>query len=331
MDWRTSKAFSNPHEKSRNDQKEGSEKPNSFRKHLVKTQEETPDIVFESLLAKTHFQVLKVSFSLLEASLKLFGLFEKGKKNTLDIRLDEKEFRFSSLPLEFDGVKILFLTDLHLGLGCGLKDRIIEVVREIDVDLCLIGGDYRYGLTMPVSPVLEEMREIIESINTPMGIYGVRGNHDPLELVPALEEMGILMLMNSSVTISKGEQQIYLAGVDDPFHYKAHDLDRAFKKVSEEEFSIFMAHTPQLNDEAERFGADFYLCGHTHNSQIKIPWVSPLVAWAHGIQNKFFYGEWRNKRMKGYTGAGVGASGVKVRFRCPPEIGILTLKRKVKN
>ena len=297
-------------------------------KHIIRFNEEIPEMIFDSWFAKKRFQFTIFIYSLLEVCLKFSGLYARGNKNSFKIRLDRKEFHFASLPHAFDGVRIIFLTDLHLGLDCGLKDKIIEVLQEVDADLCLIGGDYKYGPRVPVSPVLEEMQEIVQSINTHLGVFGVRGNHDPIDLVAGLEKMGIHMLMNSSVSIKKDKQEIYLAGVDDPFHYKTHDLNEAFRNVPEGKFSIFMAHTPQLHVEAESFQADFYLCGHTHNNQIQIPWVNYLVSWIHGIGKRYCYGKWFNKRMAGYTGAGVGSSGVKVRFRCPPEIGILTLKRK---
>lgn len=323
-----SKNLSAFQKESRVSQAKDSKKVHKPRKHIVRVKEGVPEIVFESWVEKKRFQFMDAGFAFLEAGLKFFGLYERGRKNSFNIRLDKKEFHFASLPHEFDGLKILFLTDLHLGLACGLKEKIIEAARNVDADLCLFGGDYRYGPRTPLRPVLEEMRDIVEVINTPLGLYGVRGNHDPVELVSGLEKIGIRMLMNSSIPVKKGGQEIYLAGVDDPFHYKAHDLEEAFKNVPKGKFSIFMAHTPQLSFDVESFEPDFYLCGHTHNGQIRIPWLNHWVHWIHGTQQEVIYGKWLNNRIVGYTGAGVGASGVKVRFRCPPEIGVLTLKCK---
>ena len=85
---------------------------------------------------------------------KATGLYAQGVRNTLDIRLQQETFHFATLPPAFDGFRILLLTDLHLDGLDELTPTIIDKIKDLEVDLCLIGGDFRmeiYGAIAPSS------------------------------------------------------------------------------------------------------------------------------------------------------------------------------------
>jgi predicted MPP superfamily phosphohydrolase len=115
--------------------------------------------------------------------------------------------------------------------------------------------------------------------------------------------------------------------VDEIFYSRRHDLKKAFEAVPKGAFSLFLGHSPDIYAEVEAYGAHLYLCGHTHQGQIRFPWIGPVFT-NTVAPRKFSDGYWQFKNLIGYTGAGVGSGVHLVRFLCPPEIAVITLRRK---
>lgn len=269
--------------------------------------------------------MIKVNEFLLIYFLKAVGLYERGYRNALSLNVRHEDLSFPNLPDNFHNLRILFMSDLHIGGMEELPDIIVEKIRNIEVDLCLLGGDYRFCFAYPDVPFLDGLEKIISSVRAPMGIYGVMGNHDDPDSIPAIERLGLQMLLNTSVPLERGGQTIHLVGVNDPYFYRTHDVKKAFQRVPKEAFSLCVSHTPDVYEEAEERGADLYLCGHTHHGQIRFPWLGALFTLSSAPRN-FAEGLWKHKNMTGYTGPGAGASAPTVRFLCPPEIHVFTLK-----
>ncbi len=257
---------------------------------------------------------------------KMLRIFEEGKKNALDIRLQEKNFTLSKLPQEFDGFRILFIADFHLDGLDGLTDKLIDVVRNIEVDLCLLGGDIRMKLYGPILPSIRELRKVIPYIQASDGVLGVLGNHDCIEMIPDLEEAGVVMLVNEAWPIARGQSRIWVAGVDDPHYYKLDDARQACRDIPDQAFTIFLAHSPEAYKKASLENVDLYLCGHTHGGQICFPDQRPVITNSRAPRHTSA-GEWRFKEMLGYTTRGIGASSIPLRFNCPGEVCLITLHR----
>jgi hypothetical protein len=166
---------------------------------------------------------------------------------------------------------------------------------------------------------------VVRQIHSRDGIYGVLGNHDCVEMIPFLEEFGVRVLMNESIRIRKGGSEICLIGVDDPHYFRCDDVGQAFRDVPESAFAVFVSHSPEVYAEAERHGARLYLCGHTHCGQIQIPWLGLLFTHSRSPKS-LCSGLWNYGGMVGYTTAGVGVSGVPVRYLTSGEVTLLTLK-----
>lgn len=257
---------------------------------------------------------------------RFLGLYEKGQANALDIKLINKDFSFTSLPEEFDGYRILYMTDLHLDGLEGLTEKLIKTVRETEADLCLLGGDLRMKLFGPIAPSVRELRKVTSHINAPDGVLGVLGNHDCIEMIPDLEEAGVIMLINEAWPIERGPGRIWVAGVDDPHYYKLDDARQACREIPDDGFTIFLAHSPETYKKANLEKADLYLCGHTHGGQMCLPNKRPVFTNSRAPRWTSV-GEWRFQDMLGYTSRGVGASSVPVRFNCPAEVCLITLRQ----
>jgi predicted MPP superfamily phosphohydrolase len=263
--------------------------------------------------------------AVLRPGLRLTGLRSRGEKNALSPVIREIRLGYDTLPEEFCGFKILHLSDIHADGLAGLAECIRDRVHGLQVDLCVLTGDYRYASSGTCRNVYPNMETILSGVAARYGILGILGNHDVSEEIPELERMGVRMLINGAYELRKGRDHVWVIGVDDPHYYGCDDLPGALRDVPRHAFKILLVHTPELIEEAEQQGIHLYLCGHTHGGQICLPWLGPVFANAH-CARKFTRGVWKHGNLQGYTSPGVGASGVPVRFFCPPEIGLIELR-----
>ena len=138
-------------------------------------------------------------------------------------------------------------------------------------------------------------------------------------MVPALEEMGVRMLLNESVAIRRGEQAIHIAGIDDAHFYRVDNIEKSASDIDFDAFAILLSHTPEIYRQAAHAGFRLTLSGHTHGGQLCLPGSIPLTLDSN-LPRKYGAGAWEFGGMAGYTSVGVGTSIVAVRLNCPPEI-----------
>jgi len=157
-------------------------------------------------------------------------------------------------------------------------------------------------------------------------IYGVLGNHDTIRMVPGLEDMGIQMLLNENHAIERGNQRIYLAGIDDAHFYRVDNIEKAATGILLGNFSILLSHTPEVYQQASYADFSLLLSGHTHGGQICLPGRIPITL-DSVLPRHMGSGAWEYRDMVGYTSVGAGSSIVPVRFNCPPEITLHRLRQ----
>lgn len=266
----------------------------------------------------------RVLCTMLRVALRLTGLRQRGERNALTPVIRELRLTYANLPESFCGFKLLHLTDLHADGVMGLADAISERLRDLEVDLCVMTGDYRFEVRGPCHGIYPPMEQILKSVNARLGVVGILGNHDVSEEIPALERLGVRMLINEALEVRRGCASVWVIGVDDPHYYGCDDLPAALSNVPAEAFKILLVHTPEIIAEAEASGIALYLCGHTHGGQVCLPLIGPVITKAN-CSRAYARGVWTYKTLQGYTNPGVGTSGIPVRFFCPPEIGLVEL------
>ncbi|RMG29144.1 MAG: metallophosphoesterase [Gammaproteobacteria bacterium] len=255
--------------------------------------------------------------------LRLAGLHARGRRNARRIALRHHRVALTGLPGVFAGYRILHLSDLHLDLAPDLPAAIARAVRGVDCDCCVLTGDFRALTFGPWQASVEGLAQVLEALAAP--VYAVLGNHDSLCMVPAMEAMGVRVLLNESTCLERGGEKLVLAGVDDPHFHRAHDIDTALREVPPGAVRILLAHSPECWLEAARAGVDLYLCGHTHGGQICLPGGIPILRQA-ACPRALTRGPWRWGRMQGYTSPGTGSSVIDVRLNCPPEVTLHELR-----
>lgn len=248
-----------------------------------------------------------------------------GLRNALDVRVENVELLFGHLPKGFDNVRILFVTDLHLDGTVSLADKVLSIIGDIDYDYCILGGDYTYGRNADPNRIYSQIERIAELLRKKSRVFGILGNYDLYRIAELLEGHGVEMLINEAICIERKGDKLYLAGMDDPSHYKADDIVITDGNAWNGAFKIMVCHSPAKYKESARAGYSLYLAGDTHGGQICLP--GGFVAFCGPTAGrKMASGKWSYNGMIGYTSRGVGTSRIKMRYYCPPEITVITLR-----
>lgn len=276
-------------------------------------------------LLRLHPENMEPLMSVLDLALRALGLADRGRRNAADYRLERIEHTLPGLPEAFDGFTILHLSDIHADRLTEDAGRLEALLGTSPCDLAVFTGDYRFDTHGDYTRCLTRMASLVAALRCAHGILGILGNHDFIEIVPLLERLGIRMLLNESWTLERAGQRLCVAGVDDPHYYAGDDLGRALVGKRDADTVVLLAHSPELYRQASAAGVHLYLCGHTHGGQICLPGgFAPIVNAA--CPRRLTRGAWRYQGMRGYTARGTGASGLPVRFWCPPEVTLHTLR-----
>jgi predicted MPP superfamily phosphohydrolase len=238
--------------------------------------------------------------SVIRIALKLMGLYWRGRRNAEQIQVRHNHISMKTLPSQFDGFSLLHISDLHVEMNEGAMRCLTELLPELTYDVCVLTGDYRGATFGPFDAALEGLARVRSHLKEP--VYGVLGNHDTIRMIPGLEEMGIRMLLNECENILRGDQLIYLAGIDDAHYYRVDNIEKAASEIPDNGFSILLSHTPEIYRQAAHAGFDLLLSGHTHGGQICLPGSIPVTL-DSVLPRHMGSGPWKHRDMVGYTSA----------------------------
>ena len=257
--------------------------------------------------------------------LRALGIYARGVRNALDIRIVHRTFRFAGLPAAFDGYRILHITDPHFDSHAGLTKALIDTVGNHNVDLCIMTGDYRAETHGPYRQVIGDFAALTEAISADDGVVATLGNHDCAAMVPAMEALGITVLNNELIALQRGTDEIVIAGIDDVHRFATQGANDTLK-AAPSCFRIAAVHSAEIADAAAAAGFSLYLCGHSHGGQIAWPGGHPIFTGLKRLTH-LSRGVWELAGMTGLTGSGAGVCGLPVRYNTRSEVSIVTLQR----
>ena len=259
----------------------------------------------------------------------VIGLKATGTRNALDIRLEQIEFAFENLPQAFDGTRILFITDLHIDSLQGLSEKVINIINGLDYDFCVLGGDYSFKYGINIEAARSKMKDITNVLTAKSRVFAILGNHDKYSMAEFLHELGVEMLIDENTALDNNGEKLYLTGLDEFYLENDDDVELADQGIRQGAFKIMLCHASERFRQIACAGYSFMLTGHTHGGQVCLP-GGFAPATSSTAPYKMAKGKWKYDDMSGYTSRGVGVTAVLVRFNCPPEITVITLKRKMK-
>jgi uncharacterized protein len=241
-------------------------------------------------------------------------------------------------PERLNGFTIALLSDFHFDPYFSVHPlrAAVPMVNDLRPDLIALTGDFvtlpEVGDEKKAAHGADPCARILREMKAPHGLWAVLGNHDeytdPAYVTRALEAENIRVLVNHSEAIERDGARIWLAGVNDVLAGTA-DLPKTLSRVPAAEAVVLLAHEPDFADEAARFPIDLQLSGHSHGGQVRLPLLPPL--YLPDLGRKYFWGKYRVGRLNLYTNAGLGTVMVPVRWNCPPEITLLTLRGAAKS
>ena len=264
-------------------------------------------------------------------ALEATGLLGRMARPVLRPRVRELVLWFDGLPPAFDGYRVLQIADPHFDALEGLGPAIAQTVRGLTVDLCVLTGDFRGADHGPFHQreILGDLAAIMDTVAASDGFLAILGNHDTHDMALAFEhELGLRVLVNEHVPISRKDAQIAVVGLDDVHCFFSDDAQTSLDEArrSAPAFRIALVHSPEFAEEAAKAGCALYLSGHTHAGQICLP--SGRAVFTQLTRNRHFAaGLWRSGAMIGYTSPGAGvASSLPLRLWSHSEVTVFTLR-----
>ncbi len=233
------------------------------------------------------------------------------------------------LPAAFEGMSIVQLTDVHVGptIGKGFIEGLVERCNALDPDVVVITGDLVDGSVAELGEHVAPLR----GLRAREGVYFVTGNHEYYsgvdEWLAFLTAMGVRVLRNERVELTRDGASVDLAGVDDwsarRSGVEGHrpDLEAALRGRDESRAVVLLAHQPKAVSQAAAKGVDLVLSGHTHGGQIW-PW-SYLVK----LDQPYLAGLHREGPTQVYVSEGTGYWGPPMRLGTHGEITRVLLSR----
>jgi predicted MPP superfamily phosphohydrolase len=261
------------------------------------------------------------------AGIVTLGLSGAGIAEALGaVALKNVKVSLRKLPKELSGLRIVQLTDVHIGslIGREWLEGIVARVNALDPDLVVITGDLVDG---SVAALRDHVAPLAQ-LKSKRGVYFVTGNHEYYSGVKSwvehLGQLGVRVLRNERVTIGEGAASFDLAGVDDHTgsqFEKDHgaDVAKALAGRDPNRECVLLAHQPKEIIEASKLGVGLQISGHTHGGQ-----VFPATLLVR-LQQPFTAGLDRLGDTQIYVSRGTGYWGPPMRVAAPAEITILEL------
>lgn len=268
----------------------------------------------------------------------LFTLATLAVAKGLDNRLEISHYRVKSdeLPTEFDGFRIVHISDFHCDKTAGL----IDAIRNERPDIICATGDMAHD-TGSFEPFINLLQAIINIAP----VYIVSGNHDVWrsdykEMVKRCRNLGAIYLEDERVFINKGEDKIAITGISDPFSSVGvtinENIDKSLEKLTNYDgYEVVLFHRANFLDKFKNRGYNLVLSGHMHGGQFRIPKVGGVVSPKTNFNDKtkiffpkYFGGEYGDKNTKMIVSRGVGNPTFLPRVFNRPEICSITLNRE---
>lgn len=238
------------------------------------------------------------------------------------------------LPASFDHYKIAHISDLHNAEFGKNNSRLVELVKEEKPDIIAITGD----LVDSGRTDIEIARELIHELVEIAPCYYVTGNHESWigeqyqKLEKILLDEAVVILHNESVLLTKNNESIQLAGLDDPDFA---DVGSAIRDSMMENtlnsmnvtdsYCVLLSHRPEAFESYATQDIDLVLSGHAHGGQFRLPFIGGIVAPNQGFFPKYDSGMFSNNNTTMIVSRGLGNSIIPIRFNNRPELVIVEL------
>jgi len=285
----------------------------------------------------------------ISGGLVLGTMFTGMFKWAYEFKILREKISFPKLPAEFNGFKIVQISDLHLGSWTSKKplQRAVDLINDINPDIILFTGDLvNYATNETVG-----YEDVLSQLKAKYGVFAILGNHDygnyvswPSEkakqenmnqLYSFFDKIGWKLLNNENEIIEKESGKLALIGVENwganMRFPKYGDIDKAIQGTEVADIKILMTHDPSHWEKViipGNYDIDLSLSGHTHGFQFGIE--TKDIKWSPAqYMYKHWAGLYEDSKKSGkyiYVNRGLGSIGYPGRIGILPEITLIELQ-----
>ncbi len=243
-----------------------------------------------------------------------------------EFHIKEVDVKLANLPQDLHGLRLLQLSDIHLGTFFGTNDlaRVVDESNNLRHDLAFITGDLITTKWDPLDKCLDELKRL----RSPNGVWGCMGNHELYAKVQnytqvRARQLGMNFLRYQSADLQFGDSHLHLVGVDYQRRHSPY-LVGVEKFVQPDAFNLLLSHNPDVFPVAAKQGFDLTLAGHTHGGQINVEILGENLNPADFV-TPYTKGLYTKPKSSIYVTSGLGTIGMPVRLGSPPEITLIRL------
>lgn len=254
----------------------------------------------------------------------------------------------SKLGKEFDGLKLVVLSDLHNHSFGRQNDRLVKRIGELSPDIIIISGDM---ITKHKPCIPGNAYNLLENLVKKYPVYYAYGNHEQrfqglkaenpldeadqmlystwIEYLDRLKNFGVNFLDNNAITLIRGNSKIRISGISIEMEYFKHFsippmekeyLNSLLRKKEEDAFQILIAHNPVYFHNYIDWGADLILSGHLHGGIVRLPFIGGLASPQVNFFPNYDSGSFHENNQVMIVSRGLGSHSFMPRLFNPPEI-----------
>jgi predicted MPP superfamily phosphohydrolase len=279
------------------------------------------------------------------AALPFAGFVYGMIKGAFDYKVHRVKVVLPNLPTEFNGFKIVQISDIHSGsfTSTAHVEEAVKIIMQQQADVIFFTGDLVNNEATEMQPFMN----VLNKLTAPMGVFSTLGNHDYGDYVQwespeakrknledlkvVHQQLGWRLMMNEHVALTKGNASIALIGIENwggNLNFpKYGDLKKAHAGTENYPVKLLLSHDPSHWDKQvkpEYKDIDITFSGHTHGFQMGIE--VPGFKWS---PSKYFYKEWAGLYTDNdqyiYVNRGLGFLGYPGRVGISPEITVMEL------
>jgi predicted MPP superfamily phosphohydrolase len=244
--------------------------------------------------------------------------------SNVSIKVTHYTITSPKLPNNFDGFRIVQISDLHNTSFGKDNKRLLDTIRKASPDIIVITGD----LIDFYHPNIEVSIAFIEDALNIAPCFYVNGNHEfrLTNEYPSfrnqLQQLGVTVLEDNSILYEIGGESICIAGLSDYAFVSTEFINATFQ---EQTYNILLSHRPDHYEAYKQSIADLVLCGHTHGGQIRLPLIGAVKAPGQSLFPEYDVGMFQLNDTTMIISQGLGNSSIPIRFNCQPEVVVIEL------
>lgn len=249
---------------------------------------------------------------------------------TKGLKVKEYNIKNNNISDEFYGLKIIHISDIHYGFHFDKEklEKVVKKINEIKPDIVVLTGDL---VNKNISSEKEnELKEILSKIDTTIGKYAIKGNHDYIceNWEDIISSSGFIDLNDTFEIIYGNNSNIMISGVSTNLYDNNNindklTLSKQYLENNNIDYKILLIHEPDYIDNIKDISYDLILAGHSHNGQFRLPLIGAIYT-PKGAKN--YYKEYyKIENSELYISSGLGTSSINIRLFNKPSFNLYRL------